>query len=111
MTEKHMTPNRILHTMLRVQDLECSIDFYCGILGMQELRRQNYTDDRFTLVFLGYQSEDKSSSIELTYNWDETSLSHGNQFGHIALEVDNFEDMNALLMESGISYRRAPGRM
>lgn len=97
--------------MLRVRDLERSIEFYCGILGMQELRREAFTDDRFTLVFLGYQNEEETSVIELTYNWDETPLAHGNHFGHIALEVDNFGDMSSFFTQNGIKYTRPPGPM
>jgi lactoylglutathione lyase len=97
--------------MLRVSDLDRSIDFYCQILGMEEVRRESFSDSRFTLVFIGYQSEQEASVIELTYNWDEGSFVRGNQFGHIALEVDSFEEINELFSECGISYLREPGPM
>lgn len=111
MIKKHTKPNRIMHTMFRVHNLDRSIEFYCGVLGMQEMRRENFTEDRFTLVFLGYQNEEEASVIELTYNWDETPLTRGNQFGHIALEVENFGDMSSLFSQSGVSYTRPPGPM
>lgn len=80
---------RILHTMLRVSDLDRSIKFYTDILGMQLLRKKDYTEGRFTLAFLGYNNEKESSVLELTHNWDVAQYEHGNAFGHIAIEVDD----------------------
>jgi lactoylglutathione lyase len=78
---------RILHTMLRVGDLDRSIAFYTDILGMQLLRRQDYPEGRFTLAFVGYGSEEKEAVLELTHNWDTHSYELGNAYGHIALAV------------------------
>lgn len=80
---------RILHTMLRVGDLEKSLDFYTNVLGMRLLRRKDYPDGRFTLAFVGYQDESEGAVIELTHNWDTPSYDLGNGYGHIALEVED----------------------
>ncbi len=80
---------RILHTMLRVGDLECSIRFYTEVLGMQLLRRQDYPEGKFTLAFLGYGDEAANTVLELTYNWGVDHYELGTAFGHIAIEVDD----------------------
>ena len=80
---------RILHTMLRTGDLERSIDFYTGVLGMRLLRRKDYPDGKFTLAFLGYGDESDNTVIELTYNWGVDSYEMGTAYGHIAIEVDD----------------------
>ena len=80
---------RILHTMLRVGDLDRSIAFYRDVLGMRLLRQKDYPDGKFTLAFLGYGDESEHSAIELTYNWGTESYELGEGFGHIALEVDD----------------------
>ena len=80
---------RILHTMLRVGDLDKSIAFYTKVLGMKLLRRHDYPTGKFTLAFIGYQDEKEGTVIELTYNWGVTSYELGNAFGHIAIEVDD----------------------
>jgi lactoylglutathione lyase len=80
---------RMLHTMLRVGNLERSIDFYTQVLGMQLLRKHDYPEGRFTLAFVGYDTEDKTAVIELTHNWDTEKYDIGSGYGHIALEVDN----------------------
>jgi len=80
---------RMLHTMLRVGDLERSIKFYTEVLNMKLLRKQDYPDGKFTLAFVGYGSENEHTAIELTHNWDTASYDIGNAFGHIALEVDD----------------------
>ena len=80
---------KILHTMLRVGNLERSIAFYTEVLGMRLLRRQDYTEGRFTLAFLGYCEEQAGSVIELTHNWDTSTYELGNGFGHIALGVSD----------------------
>ena len=80
---------RLLHTMLRVGNLDRSIDFYTGVLGMKLLRKKDYPDGKFTLAFVGYGSESDNSVIELTHNWDTESYDTGDGFGHIAIEVDN----------------------
>lgn len=80
---------RLLHTMLRVGDLDRSLKFYTELLGMRLLRRQDYPDGRFTLAFVGYQDESEGAVLELTYNWDVSSYDLGNAYGHIAIEVDD----------------------
>nr|WP_281719370.1 lactoylglutathione lyase [Nitrosomonas nitrosa] len=80
---------RILHTMLRVGNLEKSIDFYTKILGMKVLRQKEYPNGKFTLVFVGYQSESEGAVLELTYNWGVDKYDLGTAFGHIAIEVDD----------------------
>ena len=78
---------RILHTMLRVGDLDRSLAFYTEVLGMRELRRQDYPGGRFTLAFVGYGLESEGAVLELTHNWDTLSYEIGNGFGHVAIEV------------------------
>ena len=80
---------RILHTMLRVGNLERSIRFYTDVLGMQILRRKDYPEGKFTLAFVGYQSETEGTVLELTHNWETDHYDLGTGFGHIAIEVDN----------------------
>jgi lactoylglutathione lyase len=80
---------RILHTMIRVGDLERSIDFYTKVLGMQVLRRRDYPDGRFTNVFVGYDDEARAAVLELTHNWDTKSYDMGSGYGHVAIEVDD----------------------
>ena len=80
---------RILHTMIRVGDLDRSIAFYTEVLGMKLLRRKDYPEGKFTLAFVGYGDESEGAVIELTYNWDTKSYDIGNGFGHVALSVAN----------------------
>lgn len=80
---------RILHTMLRVGDLDKSLAFYTEVLGMRLLRRKDYPEGRFTLAFVGYQDEADGAVLELTHNWDTASYEIGGGFGHIALEVED----------------------
>lgn len=80
---------RILHTMLRVGNLDRSIAFYTDVMGMQLLRRKDYPDGRFTLAFLGYGPEDREAALELTHNWDTDAYELGNAYGHIAIEVED----------------------
>ncbi len=80
---------RLLHTMLRVVDLEKSLSFYTEVMGMRLMRRQDYPEGRFTLAFVGYGDESANSVLELTHNWDAESYQKGNGFGHIAIEVDD----------------------
>jgi len=95
---------RILHTMLRVGDLEKSIAFYTKVLGMTELRRNEYPDGKFTLAFLGYGDEASNTVLELTYNWGVQSYDTGNAFGHIAIAVPDVyeacENMKTIIRES-----------
>ncbi len=80
---------RILHTMLRVADLDRSLDFYTNVLGMRVLRRKDYPDGKFTLAFVGYQDEADGAVLELTHNWDTDHYELGSAYGHVALEVDD----------------------
>ena len=80
---------RILHTMIRVINLENSINFYTNVLGMKLLRKKDYPYGKFTLAFVGYGDEAEEAVIELTHNWDTDSYDIGNAFGHIAIEVDD----------------------
>ncbi|MBR7059607.1 MAG: lactoylglutathione lyase [Neisseriaceae bacterium] len=80
---------RLLHTMIRVGNLQRSIEFYTQVLDMQLLRQQDYPDGRFTLAFVGFGEESENTVIELTHNWDTTQYNLGNGFGHIAIEVEN----------------------
>jgi lactoylglutathione lyase len=80
---------RILHTMLRVGDLERSLKFYTEVLGMKVLRRKDYPDGKFTLAFVGFDDEDKEAVLELTHNWGVEKYELGNAYGHIALQVDD----------------------
>lgn len=102
---------RILHTMLRVGDLEHSLAFYIDVLGMRLLRRKDYPDGRFTLAFVGYQEESEGTVIELTHNWDTASYELGNAYGHIALEVDDAYDACARIKEKGGNVVREAGPM
>lgn len=80
---------RLLHTMLRVTDLQKSISFYTEILGMKMLHRKDFSDGKFTLAFLGYGDEADNTVLELTHNWDTDSYDMGNAYGHIAIEVED----------------------
>jgi len=80
---------RLLHTMIRVGDLERAIGFYTGVLGMKLLRRTDYPGGRFTNVFVGYDDEARAAVVELTHNWDTASYDMGTGFGHLAVEVDD----------------------
>lgn len=99
---------RILHTMIRVGDLDKSIHFYTNIFGMQLLRRKDYPDGRFTLAFVGYGSEDSNTVIELTHNWDTKSYELGNAFGHIAIAVpDAYKACDEITAKGGKVVRPA----
>lgn len=104
-------PSRLLHTMLRVGDLDRSIAFYRDALGMRELRRENYPDGRFTLVFLGYGDETETSVLELTHNYGETSYTHGSGFGHVAVAVADIHAACKRLVALGVGIIRPPGPM
>ncbi len=80
---------RILHTMLRVGNLDRSIDFYTGVLGMRVLRRKDYPEGRFTLAFVGFGPEEEQAVLELTHNWDTSKYEVGTGYGHVALEVED----------------------
>lgn len=102
---------RILHTMLRVGDLEKSIAFYTEVLGMRLLRQKDYPEGRFTLAFVGYQEEAEGAALELTHNWDTTSYEIGNGYGHIAIEVDDVYAACEKIRTRGGKITREPGPM
>lgn len=102
---------RLLHTMLRVGDLQASIAFYTEVLGMTLLRQNDYTDGRFTLAFLGYGNEADHTVLELTHNWDTPSYELGNGYGHIAIEVDDVYAACEKIRASGGKVVREPGPM
>ena len=102
---------RILHTMLRVGDLERSIAFYTEILGMRLLRRQDYPDGRFTLAFVGYGDEASQAVLELTHNWDTPAYDLGTGFGHVALAVPDAAAACAAIKERGGKVVREAGPM
>ena len=102
---------RILHTMLRVGDLQRSINFYTEILGMTLLRQKDYPDGKFTLAFVGYGDEKDHTVIELTHNWDTTSYEPGSGFGHIALEVDDVYQATDEIRNRGGKIIRDAGPM
>ncbi len=102
---------RILHTMLRVGDLDRSIDFYTGVLGMKVLRRKDYPDGKFTLAFVGYGDESEEAVLELTHNWDTTAYDIGTGYGHIALEVDDARQACEETRKRGGKVSREAGPM
>ena len=102
---------RILHTMLRVGDLDRSLSFYTEILGMRLLRRQDYPEGRFTLAFVGYGDEDANTVLELTHNWDTASYELGNAYGHIALAVPDAATACAEIKARGGKVVREAGPM
>jgi len=102
---------RILHTMLRVGDLDRSIKFYTEVLGMKLLRQKDYPDGRFTLAFIGYGDESDHTVIELTYNWDTDSYELGTGYGHIALEVDDVYRATEEISKLGGKVLRDAGPM
>ncbi|MGB8516741.1 MAG: lactoylglutathione lyase [Gallionella sp.] len=102
---------RILHTMLRVVDLEKSLAFYTEILGMKLLRRNDYPDGKFTLAFVGYGSETDGAVIELTHNWGVEKYELGNAFGHIAIEVPDAYAACAEIKQRGGKVVREAGAM
>ncbi len=102
---------RILHTMLRVGNLEQSIHFYTQVLGMKLIRSQDYPDGEFTLAFVGYGNEYDNSVLELTYNYGKSSYEMGTAFGHIAIEVDDAYKACALVKQNGGKVVREAGPM
>ena len=100
---------RMLHTMLRVANLEKSIAFYTDVLGMKLLRQSENTEYKYTLAFVGYGAESEHTVLELTWNWDTDSYDLGNAFGHIALEVDNVYAACEAIRAKGGVISREPG--
>jgi lactoylglutathione lyase len=102
---------QLLHTMIRVNDLDESLRFYCDHLGMQLLRRQEYPGGRFTLAFVGYGDEASHTVVELTYNWDTHQYDLGNAFGHLAIGVPDIYKFCDQLRAKGVKIVREPGPM
>jgi len=102
---------RILHTMIRVSDLEKSLAFYTDVLGMKLLRQQDYPDGEFTLAFVGYGEENETAVLELTYNWGDHEYDLGDGYGHIAIEVDDVYAAAEKIREKGGEILREPGPM
>jgi lactoylglutathione lyase len=104
---------KYLHTMVRVTDLEQSLDFYCNKLGLVEVQRYENEKGRFTLVFLAAPGDQDRAMVELTYNWDPEDYGIGRAFGHLAYQVDDIYALCDKLMKSGVTINRPPrdGRM
>ncbi|PZV17025.1 MAG: lactoylglutathione lyase [Pseudanabaena sp.] len=102
---------RVLHTMIRVGDLERSLDFYSNVLGMKILRRKDYPNGHFTLAFVGYGDESSNAVIELTHNWDTNTYDIGSGYGHIALGMENIYTACDAIREKGGKITREPGPM
>lgn len=98
---------RYLHTMVRVSDLERSLDFYCNKLGLKEVRRVDIPAGRYTLVFVAPEGQE-DAAIELTYNWDPEVLTGGRNFGHVAYEVDDIYATCESLLRNGVTINRPP---
>lgn len=103
---------KYLHTMVRVSDLDASLDFYCNKLGLKEIERRDNDKGRFTLVFLAAPG-DEGAQVELTYNWDPEEYGEGRNFGHLAYRVDNIYQLCEQLQQQGVTINRPPrdGRM
>ena len=100
---------KYLHTMVRVKDIDSSLDFYCNKLGLKEIRRRESEKGRFTLIFLGAEnSDDKTGLLELTYNWDPEDYTGGRNFGHLAYSVNNIYETCDYLMKNGVTINRPP---
>ena len=109
---------RYLHTMVRVKDVDASLDFYCNKLGLEEVRRMDSEAGRYTLIFLAAPADKDSGAsdaplVELTYNWDPEDYDGGRNFGHLAYEVDDIYALCQSLMDKGVTINRPPrdGRM
>ncbi len=103
---------RYLHTMVRVADLDASLDFYCNKLGLKEVKRKDIEAGRFSLIFLAPEGQEEAQ-VELTYNWDPEEYDEGRNFGHLAYEVDDIYAACQKLMDGGVTINRPPrdGRM
>ncbi|HSJ97259.1 MAG TPA: lactoylglutathione lyase [Myxococcota bacterium] len=102
---------RLLHTMLRVRDLDAALRFYCDGLGMRLLRRKDYPGGQFTLAFVGYGEESDTAVLELTHNWDGRDYQLGTAFGHVAIGVDDIRATCEALRARGVRITREPGPM
>ena len=99
---------KYLHTMVRVRDLPASLDFYCGKLGLKEMRRYENEKDRFTLVFLAAPGDEQRALLKLTYNWDPEDYGTGRAFGHLAYEVNDIHAFCSRLQQVGVTINRPP---
>ena len=100
---------KYLHTMVRVENIENSLNFYCNLLGLKEVRRKESEKGRFTLIFLAADnSDEKTGLLELTYNWDPEKYAGGRNFGHLAYSVKNIYDICDKLMKNGVTINRPP---
>lgn len=106
-----MSELRMMHTMLRVENLETSIRFYTGLLGMQLIKQLDFPDGKFTLAFVGYGPEETNTVLELTYNYDHGPYDLGKGFGHIALETPDIYATTETLRAGGAKIVREPGPM
>lgn len=104
---------KYLHTMVRVSDVQQSLDFYCAKLGLQEVRRYDSEQGRFTLIFLAAPGDEQRALLELTFNWDPEEYGTGRAFGHLAYEVEDIYALCGRLMAAGVTINRPPhdGRM
>ncbi|MGB3621699.1 lactoylglutathione lyase [Ketobacter sp. MCCC 1A13808] len=102
---------RLLHTMIRVTNLDASLAFYTEVLGMKLLRKKDYPDGKFTLAFVGFGAESEQACLELTHNWDTDQYELGNAYGHVALEVDDVYKACDAIRERGGVITREPGPM
>ncbi len=98
---------KYLHTMVRVSDLEASLDFYCNKLGLRQVKRRDHEGGRFTLVFLAAPGDD-AAQVELTYNWDPEEYTGGRNFGHLAYQVEDIYGLCQKLMDGGVTINRPP---
>ena len=100
---------KYLHTMVRVRDIDASLDFYCNKLGLKEIKRKENEKGRFTLIFLGADnSDDRYALLELTYNWDSEEYKGGRNFGHLAYSVENIYEVCEKLIKNGVTINRPP---
>ncbi|MDQ0506012.1 VOC family protein [Xanthobacter agilis] len=99
---------RFLHTMVRVADVDQSLDFYCNKLGLEEVRRKEYPQGRFTLIYLAAPGQADVAEVELTYNWDKEEYGEGRNFGHLAFEVEDIYATCAKLLAAGVTINRPP---
>ena len=98
---------KYLHTMVRVRDIDVSLNFYCNLLGLKEVRRKDYEQGKFTLIFLA-PPDQPDAMVELTYNWDKEEYTGGRNFGHLAFKVDNIYETCQKLLDNGVVINRPP---
>ena len=111
-TQRQPHYRRLAHTMLRVKDLDASLNFYCNVLGMQVLRRTDYPEGKFTNTFIGYGPEAEFPTLELTHNWDrEEDYDKGDGWGHVCIETDDVYRTCEDLVAIGVTITRPPGPM